>query len=113
MDHAGAGDAHVDDGVRLAGAVDRAGHKGRVFHHVGKDHQLGGGHALLVAGELGALEDLVGHEVHGVHVDAGAKGRHVHRGAYSLGGGQRLGDGVDEPAVAVADALLHHGREAA
>ena len=50
---------------------------------------------------------------HGVHVDAGAGGGDVDRGADALGGRERLGDRGDEPAVAVADALVHERREAA
>ena len=46
-DHAGAGDADVDDLVGLAGAVDGAGHERVVLDHVGEDHELGAADAVV------------------------------------------------------------------
>ena len=66
-----------------------------------------------VGGELGGAPDGVRHVEHGVHVDAGARGGDVDRRADALGRRERLGDRRDEPAVAVAGALVHERREAA
>ena len=48
--------AHVNDGVRLSAAVDRAGHEGGVLHHVGKNDQLSGTVALNVGGATSGFE---------------------------------------------------------
>ena len=50
--HAGAGDAHVDDALRLAHAVERARHEGVVLHRVAEYHQLGAADAVAVRGQL-------------------------------------------------------------
>ena len=46
--HAGAGDAHVDDLLRLSHAVESAGHKGVVLHGIAEHHQLGAAEAIPV-----------------------------------------------------------------
>ena len=111
--HAGAGDAHVDDGVGLAGAVHGAGHEGGVLDHVGENHELRGTHGVLVGGEARCIEDRLRHHEHGIHVDASAQARHVHARAHAARVGKGLGNALDEPSVGVADALLHEGRESA
>ena len=45
VDHPGAGDAHVDDALRLPRPVEGAGHEGVILHGVGEDHQLGAAEA--------------------------------------------------------------------
>ena len=68
---------------------------------------------MVVHRSLGGVLHGLGHLEHGVHVDAGAQARHVDRRAHVLGGGKRLGDGVDKAHVGVADALLHQRAETA
>ena len=53
----GAGNAHVDDALRLAHAVEGAGHKGVVLHRVAEHHQLGAADAVPVRGALGGILD--------------------------------------------------------
>ena len=106
---AGAGDADVDDGVRLARAVDGARHERRVLDHVGEADELGGAHGIAVRRELGGVDDGLGCHEDGVHVDASAQTRDVHARAHTARGGKRLGDAVDEAAVCVTDALVHEG----
>jgi hypothetical protein len=111
--HTGAGDAHIDDAVALAHAVEGAGHEGVVLHRVAEYHQLGAAEAATVRGALRSRLDGPSHEGHRVHIDARLGGAHVHRGTHQLGGGQGLGDGVDELPVPGGEALLHQGGEAA
>ena len=111
--HAGAGHAHVDDGVGLTHAVEGAGHEGVVLHGVAEHHQLGAAQAVAVAGQVGRLLDDAAHLGHGVHVDAGLGAAHVDAGADQLRACQRLGNGGDEPPVAGGKALLHQGGVAA
>ena len=107
--HAGAADAHVDDGVGFTGSEVGAGHKGDVFGDVAEDAELGRRKAIQIGGEFGPFFDGFGHEKHGVHVDAGPCGAYVHRGADAVGFGEGFGDRFDEGAVAVGDAFLHQG----
>ena len=59
LDHAGAGDAHVDDHVGLAHAQVGTGHEGHVLRDVGEDHQLGAAKAAAVGRGLSHLERSV------------------------------------------------------
>ena len=113
MDHAGAGDAHVDDLLRLAHPVEGAGHEGVVFHGVAEHHQLGTAEAALICGALGQVLDGAAHQGHRVHVDARLGGAHIHTGAHQVGGRQGLRDGGDELPVGLCHPLLHQGGEAA
>ena len=105
--HTGAGNAHVDDAVRLTHAVERARHKGVVLHSVAEHHQLGAAQTVLVSRQMGRLLDDAAHTGHRVHVDAGLGAAHVDAGAHQIGLGQRLGDGAQQQLVAFAEALLH------
>ena len=95
-----AGAADVDHAIALAHAVHRAGDERVVVGDVGERAQLGAADAALARGALGQLLDHAAHDQHGVHVDAGARGRHVHRRADPLRHRERLGDRVDQRAVA-------------
>ena len=77
MHHAGAGNAHVDDAVRLAHAVERAGHEGVVLHGVAEHHQLGAAEAGLSCGRVRWAVSLTvsAHRAYRVHVDARPGGR--------------------------------------
>ena len=70
MDHAGAGDTHVDDGLRLTYPVEGAGHEGVILHGVAEHHQLGAAEAALVGGALGGSLHRLAHELDGIHIDA-------------------------------------------
>ena len=105
--HTGAGNAHVDDAVRLANAVERARHKGIVLHSVAEHHQLGAAQTVPAFRQVGRLFDDAAHTGHRVHVDAGPRAAHVDAGAHQIGLGQRLGDGAQQQLVAFAEALLH------
>ena len=72
------GHADVHLALRLAHAVKRARHEGVVLHGVGKDDELGAGHAALRGGERGGALDGAAHLGHGVHVDARARRADVH-----------------------------------
>ena len=113
MHYARAGDAHVDDGLRLAHTVERTGHKGVIFHRIAEHHQLGAAKAGLLSGAQGGLFHCLPHEPHGVHVDARSGGTHVDRGADVLGAGQGFRNGGDELPIAIGHALLHQGGVAA
>ena len=56
-----------------------------------------------------AQPDRPAHQRHGVHVDAGGRRGHVDRGADAPGARERLGDRLDQRAVAVREALLDEG----
>ena len=111
--HAGAGHAHVDDGVGLTHAVEGTSHEGVVLHGVAEHHQLGAAKAGLLSGAQGGLFHCLPHEPHGVHVDARSGGTHIDRGADVLGAGQGFRNGCDELPIAIGHALLHQGRVAA
>ena len=111
--HAGAGHAHVHHFVGLARAVERTGHEGVVLHGVAEHHQLAGTDALAVGCGLGRGFDDAGHLEHGVHVDARARGAHVHRRAHVVGDGQGVGDGVHQLVVGLGRALVHERAESA
>ena len=111
--HAGAGHAHVHHFVGLARAVERTGHEGVVLHGVAEHHQLAGTDALAVGCGLGRGFDDAGHLEHGVHVDARARGAHVHRRAHVVGDGQRVGNGLHQLVVGFRGALVHERAEAA
>ena len=72
FDHAGAGNANVDNNVRLAHAKVSASHEGNILRNVGKNHQLGAADAAAFGGGFGHLEDLLPHEGHSIHIDAAA-----------------------------------------
>ena len=103
--NAGTRDAYVDDGVGLATSVDGTRHKRGVLDHVGKADKLGGANGILVCRKLGGIDDGLSRHEHGIHVDAGAQASDVDAGADAAGGGERLGDGLDDTAVGVADAF--------
>ena len=110
MDHPGAGDAHVDDPLPLANAVEGSGHEGVV---VAEHHQLGAAEAAPAGGPFSQLLDGLAHEGHRVHVDPRFGGAHVDGGADDVRLRQGLGDGGDEPSVRLGHALLHQSGEAA
>ena len=112
-DGAGAGNAHVDLAVGLAGAVERTGHKGIILRRVAEDHQLCRADALAVGGQLAGLFDGLAHQLDGVHVQARLGGTDVHRAADDIRLSQCAGDGLDEPPVTRREALVHEGRVAA
>ena len=93
--------------------MEGAGHEGVVLDGVAEHHQLAGGDAVAVGGQLGALLDDAGHLQRGVHVDAGARGADVDTRAHALGGGKRVGDGVHQLVVSGRCALVHERGEAA
>ena len=93
--------------------MDGARHKRGVLDHVGKADKLGGANGILVGRKLGGIDDGLGGHEHGVHVDAGTQAGDVDAGADAAGGSERLGDGLDDTAVGVADALLDERGEAA
>ena len=93
--------------------MEGAGHEGVVLHGVAEHDELAGADALLIGGELGGALDDAGHLEGGVHVDAGPRAAHVHRGADAVGGGERRGDGVHELVVGPGGAFVHERREAA
>ena len=95
MDHAWAGNAHIDDPFRLAHPMEGAGHEGIVLYCVAEHHQLGAAKAAPVSGALGQLLDGPAHHGHCVHVDASLGGAHIDRGADDVGGRQGLWDGAD------------------
>ena len=83
-----AGDAHVDDAFRLPDAVEGTRHEGIVLHRIAEDHELGTAHIAFFRG----LTDDLAAEQHGVHVDAGFGGPHVHTGADKIGLGKGFRD---------------------
>ena len=111
--HAGTGNAHVDDAVRLAGTVESAGHEGIVLGSVAEHHQLGGADALPVSSALGGLQNDAAHLFHGVHVDARLGGAYVYRGAHQFGLVQCLRDALDQSVVSGAKALVDQSGVAA
>ena len=111
--NAGTADAHVDDAVRLAHAVEGAGHEGVILHGVAEHHQLGAAQALLLTGEVGGLLDDAAHASHGVHVDARFGRADIHAGADEIRFRQRLGDGAQQQLVAPRHPLLHQRGKAA
>ena len=111
--HAGAGDAHVDDLLRLSHAVESAGHKGVVLHGIAEHHQLGAAQAIPVRrGGSGILDDAA-HQGHRVHIDARPGGPHVDGGTDQFCPGQSLRNGADQLFVRLCHALLHQGGVAA
>ena len=113
LDDAWARYADADDLIRLADAVERTCHEGVVARRVAEDDELRAAERLLVARELcRALDDLA-HLAHAVHIDARLRRAEVHRGADKVRRRECLRDRVDEHAIAMREALLDEGREAA
>ena len=104
MDDAGAGDADVYDRVRLADAVEGAGHEGVVLDGVAEDDELGAAEAALRGGELRGLLDDAAHEGDGVHVYAGLGGADVDGGADQLRLGQ-LARGMERISLSSAGVM--------
>ena len=104
--HARAGYAHAEDGIRFAHAVECTGHERVILYRVAEYHQLCSAHALVVFGEERSFLNLPAHQGNGVHVDAGLGGADVYRGAHQLSFGQSLRDGFNQFPVAGAEALL-------
>ena len=107
LDHAGAGNTHVDRRLRFAHAAERAGHEGIVLHGVGKDDELCAAQTIGIGGQFRRPFDNGAHIAHGVHVQTGLGAADIHRGAKPLGGGKHLGDGFQQTLVGVRRALLH------
>src|SRR5438093_505698 len=82
-----------------------AGDERVVLGDVGEHHQLRAADAAAVGGALRRVLDHAPHDRDRVHVDAGARGGHLHRRAHPLGGGERLGDRVEQHRVAGGDPL--------
>jgi len=112
-DHARPADADVDDGFRLADAVDRARHERIVFRLVGEDDELGRGEPAPVCALPAEVVDDLAHEPDCVHVDAVARRADVDRRAHLLRADERLRDRGDEFHVPAAQPALHVGRETA
>ncbi len=85
--HALAGHAHGHHTVRLLHTVESSSHEGVIAHRVGKDHQLGAGNGIAVAGQLRSFLDDATHLRHGIHVDTGARGGDIHAAAHHIGFG--------------------------
>ena len=113
LDHAGAGNAHVDHHIGLAHAEVRARHEGHVLRNVGEHHQLGAAEAVTVAGGFGDIKDALAEQGHGIHIDAGARRGHVDGGADAVRGGEGFRQGIDKIALAGRDAFFHQRAEAA
>ena len=105
--HAGAGHAHVDDGVGLTHAVEGTGHEGVVLHGVAEHHQLGAAKTVPVRRPGGGILDDAAHELHGIHIDAGTGGANVDAGAHQLRPVQGLRNGADQLFVGKGHSLLH------
>ena len=95
-DHAGAGDADVDDRVAFGDAVEAAGHERVVVRHVAEGHELDAAVGVVVGGALGNVLDDVAEQFDRVHVDAGLGGADVHGRADDVGLGKGLRQGADE-----------------
>ena len=110
--HAGAGDAHRNGGIGLLHTVECAGHEGIVADGVGEDHELGTAEAVRLRGQVGGGADGFTHELDGAHVNAGAGGADVHRGADHVGLCERSRDGANQLFVGGGHALIDEGTEA-
>src|SRR5699024_183478 len=55
LHHARAGYTDVDNSLRFADAVERARHERVIVHRVGKYHELGAAHRVVILGQLGGL----------------------------------------------------------
>ena len=93
--------------------MERARHEGIVLHGIAEHHQLGAAQAVAVGGALGGLLHDLAHQRDRVHVDARACGADVDGGADHVGGGQRLGNGANQPLVGLGHGLVHQRRIAA
>ena len=87
-------------------------HERIVFNSVAEHHQLTCADALAVRRKLGRLLDDTRHFEHGIHVDAGARRANVHRRAHTLGGSERLRDGIHQLVISCRSAFVHERREA-
>ena len=105
--------ANIDHRFRLADAVKRAGHERIVFDRVGEADELGAGQAALIARALGS--SLINRPTcaHRIHVDSGARGRHVHRRAKPFGGRQSFGNRIEKIAFDARAAFVDQRRVAA
>ena len=113
MHHARAGNAHIDDALRLTDTMECTGHKGVILHRIGENNQLSAAQTILVSGNFRRFLDNPAHFCHSIHIDAGLGRTHIHRGADTVGSGQGLGDGTDQLPIAFRAALLHQGRKTA
>ena len=113
LDYARTRHANVHHDVAFRHAVERARHERVVVGRVAQHHKLRAADRVAFLRALsGGLHDLA-HQAHGVHVDAGLGGSHVHARAHALRLGKRLRDGADEKLVGGRHALRDDGRIAA
>ena len=106
-DHAGAGNADVDDRVTFGHAVEAACHERVVVRGVAERHELHATVGIIVCGGVRDVLDDVAEQFDGVHVDAGFGGAHVHGGANDVGFGQGLRQGADEHFLSRGHGLGH------
>lgn len=90
--------------------MEGAGHEGVIAHGVGEDHELGAANGATVLGQLGCFLDDASHLRGGIHVDAGARGGNIHRGAHQVRFCQGLRNGADERLFGGGGALFNERR---
>ena len=95
-DHAGAGNADVDDRVAFGHAMEAACHERVVVGGVAECHELHASVGIVICGSVRNVLDDMAEQFDGVHVDAGLGGAHVHGGAHDVRFAQRLRQGADE-----------------
>ena len=79
-------------GIALGHAVEGTRHEGIVIRRIAENHKLCTAERAVFRGSRRRLFDHLPHAAHGVHIETGAGGPHIHRAAYPLRPRERLGD---------------------
>ena len=108
--HARAGNAHVDDAVRLAGAVESARHEGVVLRRVAEHDELCRTDAVAVRCAVRGFADNAAHFRDGIHVDAGLCRADVDGGADQFRFRECFRDAFDQSVIAGARSLYAPAR---
>ena len=87
---AGTRNTDMDLTIRLAGAVERAGHEGIILRRIAEDDQLGRTDAVALGGDLGRAANDGAHHRDGVHIDARLGRADIDAAANQIGLSQRF-----------------------
>ena len=88
------------------GSGESACHKRVVLRGIGKNHQFAAAPGIAVGRQACCAQDDLAHLAHRVHIDAGAAGRHIDRGADQTWSWPGFRDRGQQPAVTFGVALV-------
>ena len=103
-------DAHIDDGVCLGHAMERARHERVVVRRIAEYYQLGAAKGILLFGILGGLYHHFTHQTYRVHIKARFCGAHIDGAADTFRLRQSLRYGSNQVLLTLGHALGYQSR---